>query len=272
MGQGPEHGGRRRVGIEDQNGRGFESNARTRPDAAIGRAKPQGREDAQHRQETPNPDRPGTERSGPRTAAASRTREASGILNIRNVNLFRSQELASGSRLIAGKIQRTRDEAHGSSEDRRTEGFPGRSTAGVPGRWDEAPVGRRSSLLRNSGLSATPGVGSVSRLRRSSLEGLADQEVPVIGTDPGHLPFLADRRADPARRAGGLSEFGDDREEGRLEIRWVGVEDDQPVQDLLPQRLTGQVGLLVAGPARGGVPLLASKIRAKSPGRREGSA
>ena len=53
---------------------------------------------------------------------------------------------------------------------------------------------------------------------------------------------------------GGLSELGDDREEGRLEIRGLGIEDDQPVQDLLPQRLTGQVGLLVAGPGAGGHP------------------
>ena len=99
------------------------------------------------------------------------------------------------------------------------------------------------------------------------LDRLADQEGPVIGLDASHLPLLVDGLADSSCRSGGFPELDENGQQRRLQFLGIGVQHAQSVQDPLPQRLAGNVCLLVPGPARGGDPLAASKIRAKSPGR-----
>ena len=83
------------------------------------------------------------------------------------------------------------------------------------------------------------------------LDRLADQEGPVIGLDASHLPLLVDGRADSSCRSGGFPELDDDGQQRRLQFLGIGVQHDQSVQDPLPQRLAGNVCLLVPGPGAG---------------------
>jgi hypothetical protein len=83
------------------------------------------------------------------------------------------------------------------------------------------------------------------------LDRLSDQKGPVIGLDASHLPLLVDGRADSSCRSGGFPELDDDRQQRLLQFLGIGVQHDQAVQDPLPQRLAGNVRLLVPGPGAG---------------------
>src|SRR5271166_136592 len=96
--------------------------------------------------------------------------------------------------------------------------------------------------------------GSVESKTGSLLLGLnrlADQEGPVIGLDASHLPLLVDGLADSSCRSGGFPELDDDGQQRGLQFLGIGVQHDQSVQDPLPQRLAGNVCLLVPGPGAG---------------------
>lgn len=96
--------------------------------------------------------------------------------------------------------------------------------------------------------------GSVESKTRSLLLGLdrlADQEGPVIGLDASHLPLLVDGLADSSCRSGGFPELDENGQQRRLQFLGIGVQHDQSVQDPLPQRLAGNVCLLVPGPGAG---------------------
>jgi len=83
------------------------------------------------------------------------------------------------------------------------------------------------------------------------VDGFLNEEAPVRGVDPDHLPFLEDGRADTPGWPAGLFLLVDDRQERGLQGVGLGVEDGQAIQNALSHRFAGKVSLLVPGSRTG---------------------
>jgi hypothetical protein len=87
---------------------------------------------------------------------------------------------------------------------------------------------------------------SASGFRLFRLKSLSDEEAPEGRAHPGHVPLLANGRADAARRSRGLCLFQGDGKERLVQILGIGIDCHQTVQNVPAQSLARQVGLLVA--------------------------
>jgi hypothetical protein len=88
---------------------------------------------------------------------------------------------------------------------------------------------------------------SASGFRLFRLKCLSDEEAPVGRAHPGHVPLLANGRADAARRSRGLCLFQGNGKERLVQILGIGIDCHQTVQNVPAQGLARQVSLLVAG-------------------------